>query len=333
MSTAPADAITFVELLDFECESCRAAFPAVEQLRSEYGDRVSLVARYFPILQPRQRRERRRRRRRRGRRPAGPVEATYQKMYKTQLQWVLLNVGSGGTDVCSGIVGGSPLLPVYLGAMSGAALGVAAQAFDPDGRPVIGELGELVITEPMPSMPVGFWGDTDGSHYRSAYFEDFPGVWRHGDWVRFSPDGSAVITGRSYATLNRGGVRLGTAEFYRVVEELPGVADSLVVHLEGDEPGGSGELMLFVKLAPGRELDDALRAAIAVGLRSELSPRHVPDRIVAVDAIPYTRTGKKLEVPVKRILLGAAVADVAAPDALLEPESLEPFSRLAHPHR
>ncbi|MEY2533262.1 MAG: acetoacetyl-CoA synthetase, partial [bacterium] len=210
---------------------------------------------------------------------------------------VLLNLGSGGTDVCSGLVQGGPLVPVWAGEISGRALGVDARSFDPEGRELDDELGELVLTSPMPSMPVGFWGDPDGSRYRAAYFEDYPGTWRHGDWIRFTERGSCVITGRSDATLNRGGVRLGTAEFYDVVEDMPEVADSLVVHLEDDE-GGSGELLLFVALAPGAELDDDLRARIARGLRRNLSPRHVPDLIAAVPAVPRTLTGKKLELPV-----------------------------------
>ncbi|HYH30569.1 MAG TPA: acetoacetate--CoA ligase [Pseudonocardia sp.] len=245
-----------------------------------------------------------------------------------QLPGVLLNVGSGGTDVCSGIVQGGPWQPVREGEISGPALGVAAAAFDADGRPVVGEPGELVITQPMPSMPVGFWGDPDGSRYRDAYFATYPGVWRHGDWVRFSGSGSCVVTGRSDATLNRGGVRLGTAEFYRVVEELPEVADSLVVHLE-DAEGGPGELLLFVTLADGRALDDALRARIAGELRAALSPRHVPDRVLAVPVVPRNRTGKKLELPVKKILRGAAVDDVAGRDALAEPTALDAFVALA----
>jgi acetoacetyl-CoA synthetase len=202
---------------------------------------------------------------------------------------VLLVNGSGGTDVCSGIVGGSPLLPVYEGEISGRLLGVAADAFDLQGKPLVGELGELVITRPMPSMPVELWGDTDGSLYQRSYFELYPGIWRQGDWISFSEYGSCVVTGRSDATLNRGGVRLGTGEFYSVVEEMPEVADSLVVHLEDDE-GGAGELVLFVVLADGAVLDDGLRGRIAAGLRSELSPRHVPDMIRAVPAIPRTLT-------------------------------------------
>jgi acetoacetyl-CoA synthetase len=241
---------------------------------------------------------------------------------------VLLNVGSGGTDVCSGIVQGGPWQPVVEGEISGPALGVAAAAFDADGNPVVGELGELVITEPMPSMPVGFWRDPDGTRYRDAYFDVYPGVWRHGDWVRFSESGSVIVAGRSDATLNRGGVRLGTAEFYGVVEELPEVADSLVVHLE-DPAGGPGELVLFVVPAPGVALDDALRGRISRELRAALSPRHVPDRIVAVPAVPRNRTGKKLELPAKRILLGAAPEEVASRDVLADPTSLDAFVELA----
>ncbi len=241
---------------------------------------------------------------------------------------VLLNVGSGGTDVCSGIVQGSPLQPVWAGEISGPCLGVAAAAYDDKGREVVGELGELVITQPMPSMPVGFWGDTDGLRYRDTYFDAYPGIWRHGDWVRFSPEGSCIVAGRSDATLNRGGVRLGTAEFYRVVEELPEVEDSLVVHLE-DPAGGNGELLLFVVLRDGAELDDALRARIAGELRGALSPRHVPDRVVAVPAVPRNRTGKKLELPAKKILLGAAPDAVASRDVLADPASLEPFVALS----
>ncbi len=237
---------------------------------------------------------------------------------------VLLNVGSGGTDLCTGIVQGSPLLPVWAGEISGACLGVDAMAFDEQGRRVVGQLGELVIASPMPSMPVGFWGDADGSRYSSTYFDDFPGVWRHGDWIRFSAAGSCIIAGRSDATLNRGGVRLGTAEFYRVVEELPEVVDSLVVHLE-DPAGGHGELLLFVQLGEGAELDDTLRRTIATLLRTSLSPRHIPDSITAVPAIPRNRTGKKLELPVKKILQGARPDDVVGRDVLADPASLDAY--------
>ena len=197
-------------------------------------------------------------------------------------------------------------------------------AFGPDGTPVVGELGELVIKQPMPSMPVGFWNDPDGSRYRQAYFDHFPGVWRFGDWVLLTERGSAIITGRSDATLNRGGVRLGSSEIYSVVEEIDEVLDSLVVHLEEED-----ELLLFVVLRPGVELDDGLRKRIAGALRNALSPRHAPDTIVAVPAIPRTLTGKKLEVPVKRVLAGAKVSDVASSDALVEPGSIEPFAEYA----
>jgi acetoacetyl-CoA synthetase len=256
-----------------------------------------------------------------------PAEG-YRYVYEQLGPDVLLINGSGGTDVCSGIVGGSSLLPVYEGEISGRLLGVATDAFDPAGEPIVGELGELVITRPMPSMPVALWGDADGSLYRSSYFDMFPGVWRQGDWISFSERGSCVVTGRSDATLNRGGVRLGTGEFYSVVEELPEVRDSLVVHLEDDE-GGAGELVLFVVLAEGVTLDDDLRAGIGRALRSQLSPRHVPDTIRAVPAIPRTLTGKKLEVPVKRLLRGEPIDAVASRDSLLDPTALDLLAAIA----
>jgi acetoacetyl-CoA synthetase len=237
---------------------------------------------------------------------------------------VLLSVGSGGTDLCTGIVQGSPLLPVYRGEMSGCELAVDVAAYDANGQPVIGQLGELVIRSPMPSMPVHFWNDPGDVRYRAAYFEEFPGVWRHGDWIMFTERGSCVITGRSDATLNRGGVRLGTGEFYPVVEALEEIADSLVVHLE-DREGGPGELILFVVPAEGVVVDDALRARIAAELRGELSPRHVPDTVESVPAIPRTLTAKKLELPVKQILLGVPAAEVASPDALADPRALDAF--------
>jgi acetoacetyl-CoA synthetase len=241
---------------------------------------------------------------------------------------MLLNNGSGGTDVCTGLVSGSFAQPVYEGEITGACLGVDAHAFDPDGNDLIGELGEFVITKPMPSMPVAFWGDEDGERYRSSYFDVYPGVWRQGDWIKFTERGSCVITGRSDATLNRGGVRLGTGEFYSVVEDVPEVLDALVVHLE-DAGGGAGELLLFVVPADGTSLDDDLRTKIATALRSELSPRHVPDTIVSVPAIPRTLTGKKLEAPVKRILRGESSERVASRDSLLDPGALDAFVALA----
>ena len=252
-----------------------------------------------------------------------PLEG-YAWLYEQFGPDVMVNVGSGGTDVCTGIVQGVPLLPVYAGEMSTRMLGVDAEAFGPDGKPVVGELGELVIRQPMPSMPVGFWNDDDGSRYRAAYFDHYPGIWRFGDWIVFTERGSSMITGRSDATLNRGGVRLGSSEIYSVVEEHDEVLDSLVVHLEEED-----ELLLFVVLRPGLELDDGLRTRIDDALRNSLSPRHAPDTIVAVPAIPRTLTGKKLEVPVKRILTGAKVSEVAARDALVDPASIEPFAAFA----
>ena len=232
---------------------------------------------------------------------------------------------SGGTDVCTGFVGGAPLLPVTEGAIACRCLGARVEAYDQAGRPVIDQLGELVITAPMPSMPVGFWNDPDGKRYREAYFTVFPGVWRHGDWITIAADGTCVITGRSDATLNRGGVRLGTAEFYSVVEGIDDVVDSIVVHL--DENGD--ELLLFVVLADGIELDDTLRDRIRRELRAALSPRHVPDEIHQVRAVPRTLSAKKLEVPVKRILTGTPVESAAAAGALANPDSLTAFERLA----
>jgi acetoacetyl-CoA synthetase len=239
---------------------------------------------------------------------------------------------SGGTDVCAAFVGAAPLLPVRAGEISCRMLGVAVEAFDPDGDVCPpGVQGELVVTEPMPSMPVGFWGDSPNQEQlRRAYFSDYPGVWRHGDWITFTDDGACVISGRSDATLNRGGVRLGTSDFYAVVEARPEVADSLVVHLEGDDPDQPmGELLLFVALTPGAELDDALRGAIVHALRTELSPRHVPDAILRVPAIPRTLSGKKLEVPVKRILNGADADDVASRSSLADPAALEWYEEFA----
>ena len=241
---------------------------------------------------------------------------------------MLLNNGSGGTDVCTGLVSGSFAQPVYEGEITGPCLAIDAHAFDPAGNEVIGDLGELVITQPMPSMPVALWGDESGERYRSSYFDVYPGVWRQGDWIKFTERGSCIITGRSDATLNRGGVRLGTGEFYAVVEDVPEVIDALVVHLE-DAGGGAGELLLFVVPAEGAEVDEALRERIARALRSELSPRHVPDTIVSVPAIPRTLTGKKLEAPVKRILRGESSERVASRDSLLDPAALDAFVALA----
>jgi acetoacetyl-CoA synthetase len=217
-----------------------------------------------------------------------------------------------------------PLQPVYAGEMTHSLLGVDVKALDEDGNEVIGELGEMVVCKPMPSMPVRLWNDPGDKRYRETYFDMYPGVWRQGDWIQFTERGSCVITGRSDATLNRGGVRLGTGELYAVVEDLDEVTDSLVIHLEDNE-GGAGELVLFVQLREGVDLDEELRKAIGRALRSALSPRHVPDTIEAVPAIPRTLTGKKLELPVKKILQGADRDDVVRLDALSDPRSINAF--------
>ncbi len=238
---------------------------------------------------------------------------------------------SGGTDVVSAFVGGCPLLPVRAGELQCRSLGARVEAFDEAGRSVVGETGELVITAPMPSMPVSFWNDPDGARYRESYFEMYPGVWRHGDWIRLTPSGGAVIEGRSDSTLNRGGVRFGTSELYGVVDAVPEVFDSLVIGLERDD--GSYWMPLFVALKPGAPLDDALRARITAAIRATLSPRHVPDEIIAVPAIPRTLSGKKMEVPVKRLLQGHPLAMVAAPGTTADPSALAFFATLAHEAR
>ncbi|UXA05906.1 acetoacetate--CoA ligase [Mycobacterium sp. SMC-2] len=241
---------------------------------------------------------------------------------------IYLQSTSGGTDVCTSFVGGTPLLPVRAGEITAPALGVLARALDADGNPVVGEPGELVISAPMPSMPVYFWNDPDGSKYRAAYFERYPGQWRHGDWVVFNPRGGCVISGRSDGTLNRGGVRLGTSEFYSALQDIDQIHDGLVIHLD-DPSGGVGSLLLFVQLAPGAHLDDALRAQINRQLRMRLSPRHTPDDIIAIPEVPYNLTGKKLEVPVKRLLLGAPRATVVSDGAVRNPHALDAFEELA----
>ncbi|HWE55734.1 MAG TPA: acetoacetate--CoA ligase [Acidimicrobiales bacterium] len=235
---------------------------------------------------------------------------------------------SGGTDVCGAFVSGVPTLPVVAGEITCRCLGAKVESFDDTGHPVIGREGELVITEPLPSMPVYLWGDDDGSRYRASYFERFPGVWAHGDWITITDRGTCLISGRSDATLNRGGVRLGTSDFYDLVERRPEVADSLVVHIEDDE-GGVGQLILFVQPADGHTVDGDLTEGIRRQLRTELSPRHVPDRIVGVSAVPRTLTGKKLEVPVKKILRGHPAEDVVSPASLVDPKALDAFTAFA----
>ncbi|GAB2456608.1 acetoacetate--CoA ligase [Jatrophihabitans fulvus] len=231
---------------------------------------------------------------------------------------------SGGTDVVSALAFWAPTVPIWPGEISCAALGVAIDAFDDDGRPVRDRVGELVVTAPMPTMPVMLWNDPDGSKYRATYFDTYPGLWRHGDWVTITGRGSVVFHGRSDATLNRNGVRLGSADIYDVVDALPGVRDSLVVGLDRED--GGYWMPLFVV---ADDLDDDLRGQIVAALRREASPRHVPDEIIGVRAVPRTRTGKKLEVPVKRILLGAEVEDVLSLGAVEDPSALDDFVALA----
>jgi acetoacetyl-CoA synthetase len=255
-----------------------------------------------------------------------PVEA-YLWVYDAVKPDVWLASISGGTDVASGFVACAPTLPVTAGEIQCRELGVAAYAFSDEGEPVVDEVGELVITQPMPSMPLSFWNDADGSRYRDSYFATFPGVWRQGDWVRFTARGTAVIYGRSDSTINRFGIRMGTAEIYRVVEALPEVRDSLVVDLE--YLGRPSLMQLFVVLKPGHGLDAALKAQLQQAIRSQASARHVPDEVYAVDEIPRTLTGKKMEVPVRKLLLGAPRQTVASADAMVHPGSLDFFVELA----
>jgi acetoacetyl-CoA synthetase len=243
-------------------------------------------------------------------------------VYEAVKRDVLLSSLSGGTDVCTAFVGGAPTLPVRAGVIPCRMLGCAVEAFDPDGKPVTGEVGELVITAPMPSMPVAFWNDPDGARMREAYFETYPGVWRHGDWIKIDADGSCVIYGRSDSTLNRGGVRMGTAEFYRVVEELPGIVDSLVI--DTSAAGAEGKLLLYVVLDEGTTLEE-VRGKLRAAIRTNLSPRHVPDEIVAILEVPRTLNGKKCEVPVKRVLAGVPVEQAVSRGALKNPAAMEPF--------
>jgi acetoacetyl-CoA synthetase len=233
---------------------------------------------------------------------------------------------SGGTDVCSCFAGAVPTLPVYTGELQAAGLGTDLQAWDVSGTPVTGEVGELIVTNPMPSMPIGFWNDPDGSRYRESYFEMFPGAWRHGDWITVTAHGGIVIHGRSDSTLNRQGVRMGSADIYEVVERLPEIRESLVVGVE--EADGGYWMPLFVRLAEPAVLDDALRERIAGALRAELSPRHVPDEVIEVPALPHTLTGKRLEVPVKRLLQGTPLEKAVNPGSVDDVGLLEFYARL-----
>lgn len=244
---------------------------------------------------------------------------------------LLLGSFSGGTDVCTGFVGPSPLLPVRAGEIQCRCLGAKVEAFDAGGMSVIDQVGELVLTEPLPSMPLYLWGDDDGSRYRESYFEMFPGVWRHGDWIKITDQGSCVISGRSDSTLNRGGIRMGSSDFYRVVEEMDEVLDCLVV--DTGTTNDSGRLLLFVVTQDGGGLDDDLQDSIKSKLRRELSPRHAPDEIHQIDEVPRTLNGKKLEIPVKRILVGASVDEVISRDAMANPNCLEVFIQMRENYR
>jgi acetoacetyl-CoA synthetase len=234
---------------------------------------------------------------------------------------------SGGTDVCSSFLGGVPTLPVYRGELQAPTLGAAVAAFDPEGKPVVGEVGELVLTEPLPSMPIYFWGDADGERYREAYFEMYPGVWRHGDWLEMTERGTAVIYGRSDSTINRGGIRIGTAEIYRALDSVPEVLDALVIDLPRE--GTDGWIALFVVLSEGAELDPELTKRMARAVRERCSPRHVPDAVFEIAEVPRTLSGKVVEVPVKRILMGGDPDKVVSKGSLGNPASLEVFSDFA----
>jgi acetoacetyl-CoA synthetase len=265
------------------------------------------------------------------------VGSTGSPLPASGFRWVQDGVGrqipvmsiSGGTDLVTAFIGGCPVMPIVAGELNCLGLGAAIEAWSDAGVPVIGEAGELVLTEPMPSMPVFFWNDPDGSRYRAAYFDKYPGVWCHGDWLTITDRGSVVVQGRSDATLNRGGVRMGSAEIYHAVEGMPEVRDCLVVGVERDD--GGYWMPLFVHLADDAELDDDLRSRITAAIRAGASPRHVPDAILAVPGIPRTMTGKLLEIPIKRILLGAPPGDVVSPSAVDRPELLNVFAEYARP--
>jgi acetoacetyl-CoA synthetase len=251
----------------------------------------------------------------------------FQWVYKNINPHLMLESLSGGTDLCTPFVGGVPIRPVYAGEIQGASLGAKVEAYNEAGEPVLNEVGELVISEPMPSMPLCFWNDPGMARYRASYFEMFPDVWRHGDWISFNERGGCVIYGRSDSTINRMGIRMGTSEFYRQVEAFEAIEDSLIIDLEF--LGRESFLPLFVVIRPGAVLDDDLKAAIIMRLRREVSPRHVPDEIVAIEAVPYTLSGKKMEVPIRKILLGIDVETAANPGAMRNPGSLKFFVRYA----
>jgi acetoacetyl-CoA synthetase len=271
-----------------------------------------------------------------GRRLSGlrAVGSTGSPLSPEGFRWIYDRLGSdtwlfstsGGTDMCTAFVGGVPTLPVYLGELQARALGASVEAWDEEGRPLTDEVGELVITQPMPSMPVFFWGDTDGERLRDSYFSMYPGVWRHGDWIKITSRGTAVIYGRSDSTINRGGVRMGTSEIYRAVLEIDAVVDALVVDLPRADT--DGWMPLFVVLREGEELSDDLVAEIRRRIREDCSPRHVPNEIRQIAAVPRTLSGKVLEVPVKRILMGTPADEAASRESLANPDALDYFVRL-----
>jgi acetoacetyl-CoA synthetase len=250
-------------------------------------------------------------------------------VYKEVKPDVWLFSTSGGTDVCTAFVGGCPLLPVYEGELQCRSLGCAVEAWDEEGRAVVDEVGELVLTEPLPSMPLYFWSDPKGERYRESYFSMYPGVWRHGDWIRITPRGGAIIYGRSDATINRQGVRMGTSEIYRAASGVEEVVDALVVDIPASGRDGELRMWLFVVLRPGATLDEELRARIKRRIREDCSPRHVPDEVQQIEEVPRTLSGKALEVPVKRIMMGAAAAQAASMDSLANPRALDYFVELA----
>jgi acetoacetyl-CoA synthetase len=247
----------------------------------------------------------------------------FQWIYEHVKHDIWLASVSGGTDVCSAFVGGSILLPVHAGELQCRALGAKVEAFDEQGQSIINEVGELVLTEPLPSMPLFFWNDPDGKRYHDSYFDMYPGVWRHGDWIKITPTGSAIIYGRSDSTINRSGIRMGSSEIYRVVEGLPEVLDSLIIGIE--RPGGKYYMPLFVVLREGVVLDDALKARIKARLRSNISPHHVPDEIYAITDVPRTLSGKKLEVPIKKLFMGVPIEKAISMDAMGNPQSIQFF--------
>jgi acetoacetyl-CoA synthetase len=234
---------------------------------------------------------------------------------------------SGGTDVCSVLVGGCPILPVYSGEIQCRWLGAKVESFSESGSALVGSMGELVVTEPLPSMPLFFWGDADGRRYRESYFETFPGVWRHGDWIKITERGTCVIYGRSDATIKRMGVRIGTSEIYRSIESIPEVADCLAVDLEA--PSGRTVMFLFVVPSAGKQVDAALGQKIKQKIRDDVSPRYVPDEVLGVTGIPRTLSGKKLEVPIRRIFQGADPSKVVNRGSLSNPDSVDSLVEIA----